>query len=468
MRRLLAQQVRFGLILALLLLFINALISYRNIRRLIENQLWVSHSHLVMTILEQTISDLKDAETGQRGYLLTGDENYLQPYLQSLSQISISINSLKKLTADNANYEQPIYILQQTSTTKLVELQQTIKLRREQGFESAMAVVRTNRGKQIMDNIRQQIADIKAQENKLLDKRGKDSQESIQQTLLTFSLATGVNLALLGLVYSLFRRTQLQSEREKATLEKRVLERTQKLQAANEDLEAFAYTVSHDLQSPLRAMHGFAEALLEDYGDVFEELGKEYARRIIISALRLEDLIQNLLAYSHLSRAELSLKVINLTDLMSDVIHTIQSDIEEKHAEIQIQSQIPEVLGHRPTLVQVMTNLLINAMKFVQPGVKPQIQVCAERHDDWVRLWVADNGIGIAPEHQKRIFQVFERLHGQETYSGTGIGLAIVRKSVERMNGQVGLESQLGQGSKFWIELRSAHDDTTDNIASRR
>lgn len=468
MRRPLAQQIKVGLLLALVLLVVNAVVSYRNIRRLIENERSVTHSQQVLAELEETLSTLKDAETGQRGYLLTGNENYLQPYKRAIAQISTSIDSLTKLTADNPNYEQRIYILQQSITAKLAELQETIKLRREQGFDAAVRVVRTNRGRQIMLNIRQQIAEMKDMENNLLQQRAKESQASTQQTLLTFFIATTINLALLALVYYLFRRNHLQSEQEKATLEKRVSERTIQLQAANDELEAFGYTVSHDLQAPLRGMHGFAEALLEDYGDVLDELGKEYARRIIISALRLEDLIQDLLAYSHLNRSELSLKVIDLTRLLSEVIKEIKPDIEEKKAEIKIQSPLPQVIGHYSTLVQVITNLLLNAMKFLKVGVPPQVQVYAERHDNWVRLWVADNGIGIAPEHQERIFRVFERLHGQETYPGTGIGLAIVRKGVERMQGQVGLESQLGQGSRFWIELRSPDDTSTDNIASRR
>jgi signal transduction histidine kinase len=468
MRRPLAQQVKVGLVLALVLLVINALVSYRNIRRVIENERWVSHTQEVLAELEETLSTLKDAETGQRGYLLTGDENYLQPYKRAIAQIPTSIGLLTKLTADNPNQEQRIYILQQTIAAKLAELEETIKLRREQGFEPAVRVVRTNRGRQIMLNIRQQIAEMKDIENSLLQQRAKESRASTQQTLLTFSIAITVNVALLALVYYLFRRNHLQSLQEKETLEKRVSERTQQLQAANDDLEAFGYSVSHDLQAPLRAMHGFAEALLEDYSDSLDELGKEYARRIVLSALRLEDLIQDLLAYSHLSRSELSLKVIDLKELMLQVLNEIQPEIEENHAEIKIQSPLPQVIGHRPTLVQVITNLLINAMKFVQVGVRPEVQVWAETHDNWVRLWVADNGIGIAPEHQKRIFQVFERLHGQETYSGTGIGLAIVRKSVERMEGQVGVESQSGQGSRFWIELRSPDDGSTHNIASRR
>lgn len=468
MRRPLAQQIKLGLAVALVLLLVNALVSYRNIRRLIENERRVSHSHQVLAELEETLSTLKDAETGQRGYLITGDENYLRPYQRAIAQISTSIDSLTKLTADNPNYEQRIYILQQATTAKLAELEQTIKLRREQGFGAAVPIVRTNRGKQIMDNIRQQIADMKDMENRLLQQRAKESQASTKQTLVTFSIATAVNVALLALVYYLFRRNHLQSQQEKETLDKRVSERTQQLQAANDELEAFGYTVSHDLQAPLRGMHGFAEALLEDYGDLLDELGKEYARRIVISAVRLEDLIQDLLAYSRLSRTELSLKVIDLTQVLSEVINEIQPEIEEKQADVKMKSPLPEVLGHRPTLVQVIMNLLINAMKFVEVGVPAQVQVWAERHDNWVRLWVADNGIGIALEHQARIFGVFERLHGQETYPGTGIGLAIVRKGVERMQGQVGVESQLGQGSRFWIDLRSPDDSSTHNIASRR
>ncbi len=248
-------------------------------------------------------------------------------------------------------------------------------------------------------------------------------------------------------------------------MEQRVIERTQQLQFANEELEAFAYSVSHDLRAPLRAMQGFAEALLEDYGENIDELGQEYAQRIVTSAQRLENLIQDLLSYSRLSRTELSLKVIDLTLVMSEAISLIQPELDQKQAEVTIQSPLLEVIGHRPTLVQAITNLLTNAIKFVEVDLPRQVQVYAERRGDSVRLWVRDHGIGIAPEHQQRIFRVFERLHGQETYPGTGIGLAIVRKGVERMGGRVGVESQLGKGSRFWIELRSSSErDTPQNL----
>jgi PAS domain S-box-containing protein len=239
------------------------------------------------------------------------------------------------------------------------------------------------------------------------------------------------------------------------TLEQQVMERTSQLQSANNELEAFAYTVSHDLRAPLRAMQGFAEALAEDYGKLLDEVGNEYINRIVNSAQRLENLIQDLLAYSRLSRADLYLQPVNLNNVMFEVMTQLDGDLKAKNAQVTISAPLPTVSAHPNTLAQVIANLLTNAIKFVRVGEQPQVLIWAEiTTPGWVRLWVKDNGIGIKAEHHKRIFRVFERLHGIERYPGTGIGLAIVRKGVERMGGHVGVESIKGQGSSFWIELK--------------
>lgn len=241
------------------------------------------------------------------------------------------------------------------------------------------------------------------------------------------------------------------------TLEQQVMERTSQLQAANNELEAFVYTVSHDLRAPLRAMQGFAEALAEDYGKLLDEVGNEYINRIINSAQRLENLIQDLLSYSRLSRTDLYLQPVNLNNVMFEVMTQLDADLKAKNAQVTISAPLRAVLAHRNTLAQVIANLLTNAIKFVRVGEQPQVLIWSEiKTPGWVRLWVKDNGIGIKPEHHGRIFRVFERLHGIERYPGTGIGLAIVRKGVERMGGRVGLESLPGQGSSFWIELKDA------------
>jgi PAS domain S-box-containing protein len=256
-------------------------------------------------------------------------------------------------------------------------------------------------------------------------------------------------------------REQLQQKADE--LEQRVVERTLELQAANAELEAFAYSVSHDLRAPLRAMQGFSQALLEDYGEHLDILGQQYANRISDSAQRMEGLIQDLLTYSRLSRSEIQLQPLNLKAVVMNVIAQLEPEFQERQAQVTVEPSFPsvKVMGQRVTLDQVIINLLMNAIKFVAVGVQPQIHIWAEEWNiselgashQWVRLWIADNGIGIAPEHQDRIFRVFERLHGIETYPGTGIGLAIVRKGMERMGGLAGVESDVGRGSQFWIAL---------------
>ena len=302
-------------------------------------------------------------------------------------------------------------------------------------------------------------------------------------------------------------REQLQSYA--AELEQRVAERTAALQEANEALEVFAYSVSHDLRAPLRSIQGFAQALLEDYGDQLDAEGQTYTHHLAASAQQMTTLIQDLLDYSRLSRSDIQLQAVDWESVVATVLTQLEAELQEKQAQVRVEKPLPEVMGHRATLVQVVTNLVTNAIKFVPPGVQPEVRVWAQEiaregdgeigrglrrdgelgapsgdkgemgrkgdgenssitpqphnpiapsphHPQTVRIWIEDNGIGIDPKYQERIFQVFERLHGVETYPGTGIGLAIARKGVERMGGRVGVESQLGQGSRFWIELGKA------------
>ena len=231
------------------------------------------------------------------------------------------------------------------------------------------------------------------------------------------------------------------------------------------DLETFTFSVSHDLRAPLRAMQGLSQALLEDYADRLDPAGQDYARHIATAAQYMDTLIQDLLAYSRLSRADLQLQAVDLEDVVHKALSLLEAEIQEKDAQVTTERPLLQVVGHQSTLVQVVENLLSNALKFVAPGVQPQVRVWTETplhpprregRGGYVRLWVEDNGIGIAPEHHERIFHILERLHGIETYPGTGVGLAIVRKAVQRMGGQVGVESEPGLGSRFWIELVKA------------
>jgi signal transduction histidine kinase len=222
-----------------------------------------------------------------------------------------------------------------------------------------------------------------------------------------------------------------------------------------EGLVAFVYSIAHDLRAPLRSMQGFSALLVVDAGSTLSETGRDYANRIDKAAQFMDALLSDLLAFSRISQQHVELASVKLNTVVASVLSRLQKDILEKKARVENSGPWPTVLAHEPTLVQVLANLLGNALKFVVKGVPPLVRLRAEERAEFIRVYVEDNGPGIAPEHQEQIFRLFTRLDG-EKYPGTGLGLTIVQKGVERMGGRVGVESTLGHGSRFWFELRKA------------
>ena len=256
-------------------------------------------------------------------------------------------------------------------------------------------------------------------------------------------------------VESALRNAQEELIQMNKDLEQRILERTASLQEAVAQMEEFSYSVSHDLRSPVRAMHGYARAVLEDYGDKLDQTGKEFLERILQSGARMDRLISDVLTYTRVSRRETPPARVSLDRLVRDVI-AHNPAFAPDHTCVNVQGPLPDVVGHEPSLSQVISNLLNNAVKFVSPGVKPEVVIHCQQNEGRVRLWIDDNGIGIKPEHQGRLFGMFERLHSEGKYEGTGIGLAIVRKATERMAGKAGVVSDGVHGSHFWVELPAA------------
>jgi PAS domain S-box-containing protein len=270
-----------------------------------------------------------------------------------------------------------------------------------------------------------------------------DAKGDILGVVLVFHDATDLRLAQKSLkAYSI-------------ELEKQVADRTVVLQQTISELKAFSYSVSHDLRSPLRAMQGFSEALIEDYSDKLDEQGKNYLERIKNASLRLDRLIQDLLSYTRISRQVDPLEVIDLDRMTRD---TIQHDanLNPPSATVTIEGVLPKVMGRGPALNQVVTNLIGNAVKFMAPGTKAEVKVRAEDRGPIVRLWFEDNGIGIAPDDQEKIFDMFTQINDPSKYGGTGVGLAIVKKAMETMRGAVGVDSSRGSGSRFWVDLIKA------------
>jgi PAS domain S-box-containing protein len=265
---------------------------------------------------------------------------------------------------------------------------------------------------------------------------------------------------ILGVVIVFHDATEMRSAQNalkaySADLEKKVAHRTATLQEAVSELEAFSYTVSHDLRSPLRAMQGFSEAVLEDYGEKLDAQGRNYLERIRDAARRLDSLIQDLLSYTRISREDIPLEPLDLNKIIHDIVEHDPS-LNPPAADVRVEANLPRVLGREAALTQVVSNLLVNGAKFVAPGTVPEIRIRSEDRGSRIRLWIEDNGIGISPGDHKRIFQMFVQMHDSQTYRGTGVGLAIVEKAVQTMRGSVGVESDEGEGSRFWVELNKA------------
>jgi PAS domain S-box-containing protein len=246
--------------------------------------------------------------------------------------------------------------------------------------------------------------------------------------------------------------TDLTDRRRHETI---VAQRTRELEESNRRMVAFSYSISHDLKAPLRAIRGYIDAMVEDCGERLHAEGLEYADRIARAADRMDSLIADLLSYSRLGQVDLAHVPVTLVDVVESALSELEPLIIESGATIErdVPATLPRVRAHSASLCQAITNLVGNALKFVAPGETPRIRIWAAAREGRVRLAIEDQGIGIAPEHHDRIFGVFERLHTRGPYAGSGVGLAMVKMAVERMGGSVGVESALGSGSRFWIEL---------------
>jgi signal transduction histidine kinase len=232
--------------------------------------------------------------------------------------------------------------------------------------------------------------------------------------------------------------------------------RTRELRDSNKQLESFCYTIAHDLRGPLRAMAGFGAILQQRYALKLGPTGADYTHRIIGGAKHMDTLIHDLLEYGRFNTVEFVPTRIDAEEVLNRVVENLQPAIAETRANIERRGRLPSVMGHGVALEAALSNLITNALKFVPPKTPPKVTIWTEDHDNAVSILIADNGIGIPLQNQGKIFQVFERLHSQKDYPGTGIGLAIVSKAVQRMGGQVGVESHPGKGSRFWINLPRA------------
>jgi PAS domain S-box-containing protein len=240
-----------------------------------------------------------------------------------------------------------------------------------------------------------------------------------------------------------------------AALEKRVEQRTAELEFANQNLESFSYSVSHDLRAPLRAIKGFAQILESRYRDNLSAEGRHYLDNIVEASERMGALIEDLLKYSRIGRTSVNREPVLLEDILAHAVSDLEGRIQQVAASMELPppQSVPEIVSDQTLLSQVFTNLIDNSLVYHQQDVPPHIKITCKEVAGSICIGVSDNGIGIPAEYHDKIFNVFQRLHSVDEYPGTGIGLAIVKKSVDLLGGRVWVESNVGQGSTFWVEL---------------
>jgi len=448
-------------VLASLIVALMFALSYLSTRRLQESDIfWVEHGYQITAHLESAYVTLKDAESGQRAYLFTGDESFLDPLKTATDKFRAQLDRLESLTTDNPSQQARLERLETLGGERINVLWYRVRLKQERGAEAARQEVIAAPGRQKMTEIYSLVEEIRRGEESLIIQRRAHSAASARQVMWSLAALGAAVMATLAMAYTFIsreisgrKRTEQELLRLNEELEDRVARRTEEIEASNKELEAFSYSVSHDLRAPLRHIASFANLLREHATASLDETGVNYLRRIGEAANSMGRLIDGLLVFSRLGRIEMSREPVNLKQLTEEALQELQPEIEGREIVWSI-GELPVVHGNREMLRTVVVNLLSNAIKFTRPRRPAQIEVgCREARDGEAVCFVSDNGVGFDMRYSGKLFGVFQRLHRAKDFEGTGIGLANVQRIILRHRGGVWAESEVGRGATFYFSL---------------
>lgn len=474
-RRLLNSAVAVPIVIMVLL----AAVLSGQILQMLQAALLVDHTDTVIARANEALKLIIDQETGLRGYLIGGKELFLEPTHEADRRLPDVFKNLQDLVADNPAQTERLNKIRDGYTGWQEEALMEENARRQSA--DFQAYFNLAHGKILMDAERQRFQEFTGVEEKLRVDRSSAAQNAARITL--FSTA-GISLCMGGLLAFFTRRRLLElggtygaalkteqaarieadNERIKVAeksreveilnleLEQRVKERTSELQATNAELEAFSYSVSHDLRAPLRSIDGFSAALVEDYGESFDAMGKNYLERIRVNSQTMADLIDGLLTLSRLTRAEMRRETVNLSEISADIIQQMRErDPQRKVNALVAPNLIAQ--GDGRLLRNVLENLLGNAWKFTAKTENARIEFGVTQEEGQTVYFVRDNGAGFDMTYSDKLFGAFQRLHGTKEYEGTGIGLATVQRIVRRHGGRIWAEGQVDAGATFYFTL---------------
>jgi signal transduction histidine kinase len=483
----------------------------------------VTHTDETIGALTSTVKDVIDIETGARGFSLTGQESFLDPYTQGQQDLARDLDKLGQLIQDHADQSQRLELLK-TQVGAAMKVSALMVARQRQSH-SAPSLEMLRQGKSRVDTVRATIEEMEDEEKGLSSEHSQKTKTARQVTSVVAVLGTFVGLGVLLLTWFSLRHEietggamRAEIARFNAELEQRVLERTQALEteiaerkqteerlaeqaeelsrqaieltrsrqeigilnselenkvlartaelaAANKELEAFAYSVSHDLRAPLRHISGFTKILIEDFGASLPEEAQQHLYRVEQGGRRMGRLVDELLNLTRVGRQTLAVQVTGLTSLVKDVLSVLEPEIEDRKVEWKI-SDLPFVECD-PTLIrQVFQNLISNALKYSGPRSQAVIEIGQVQKDGETAILVKDNGVGFSMKYADKLFGVFQRLHRAEDFEGSGVGLATVHRIIQKHGGRVWAEAELDRGATFYFTIAGLNQPAAQNAAT--